>query len=171
MKQYLIDGNNIIHSNPNWKVIFDEDKERAKNLLVQKVVNHFKDSKNKITIFFDGFNFNHSFTNVSYNVSIKHAKNKTADETILITIEKSQNPRNLVVITTDLELQRKAKLWGCKVVSSEEFIEQLDKHENTNLEKPDELSMNEMNEWLRIFNQSENKEDDNRKSKNDFDID
>lgn len=171
MKQYLIDGNNIIHSNLDWKKIFDEDKERLKNLLVQKVVDHFKDSKNKITIFFDGFNFNHSFSNVSYNVSIKHAKNKTADETILITIQKSQNPRNLVVITSDSELRRKARLWGCTVISSEEFIRQLDNRKNTNLEKPDELSKNEVNEWLKIFTQSENKENDNHKSKNDFNID
>lgn len=165
MRIYLIDGNNVIHSNPEWKKLFDEDKERSKNLLVQKVVDHFKDSKNKATIFFDGFNFVHSFSNVSHNVSIKHAKNKSADETIVITIEKLQNPRNLVVITSDVELQRKARLRYSTVISSEDFIKQLDNRKVTNLEKPDELSKNEVNEWLKLFTQSENKEAEKGKSK------
>ncbi len=161
MKEYLIDGNNVIHSNIEWKKLFDEDKERSKNLLVQKIVDHFKDSRNKATIFFDGFNFVHSHSNVSHNVSIKHARNKSADETILINIEKSQNPQNLIVITSDLELQRKARLRYCTVISSDDFIKQLENRKVTNLEKPDELNKNEVKAWLKIFSQSKSKEDEN----------
>lgn len=160
MKTYLIDGNNVLRSNTDMKKLFEEDSERAKDLLIQKVVDHFKDSNNKITIFFDGFSFVHSFSNVSHNVSVKHAKNKTADDTILITIEKSKNTRNIIVVTSDLEVQKKAKVRLCEVMSSDEFIKKLSTRRVSSGEKPDKPTTREIEEWTRIFQNFENNSDD-----------
>lgn len=155
MLTYLIDGNNVLRANPEWEKVFKENPENAKDYFVQKVVDYFKDKKNQATIFFDGFNFFHSFSKVSNNVSIKHAKNKTADETILITIEKSKNPKNLVIVTNDIPLSKKAKLYQCRLISSSEFINMLTSTNTGSKDKPDELSKSDIDYWLRIFREND----------------
>lgn len=155
MLEYLIDGNNVIHANREWAKMFSDNPENAKNFFIQKVVDHFKDTKNKVTIFFDGFKFVHSFTIVSNNVNVKYAKNKTADETIIITIEKSRNKKRIVVITNDLQLSNKARLYQCKLISSNEFINMISiKKEGAN-NKPEQLSKSEVEYWLRMFEERE----------------
>ncbi len=155
MRTYLIDGNNVIHTEKDWEKIFLEDPERAKNLLVQKVVDYFQDKNNNAIIFFDGFNFIHSHSRRSRNVEIKHAKNKTADETILITIEKSKNTRNLIVVSNDAEVIRKAKLFQCSQKSSEEFIRELIRSNKSSdgSEKPNPTN-SEIEDWLKFFEQN-----------------
>lgn len=157
MLTYLIDGNNVIHANPDWEKTFNENPENAKNYLIQKVVDFFRDTKNQATIFFDGFTFVHSFSKISNNVSIKHSKNKTADETILITIEKSKNRKNLVVVTNDVPLSSKAKLYQCRIISANDFIKNLTTPKKSSSDKPEQLSKSEIEYWLRLFN--EGKED------------
>jgi len=156
MKIYLIDGNNVLRADKNWNQLFLEDPERAKNLLVQKVVDFLRDRNNKAIIFFDGFNFIHSHTKVSNKVEIKHAKNKTADETILITIEKHTNKKNLIIVSNDLELRNKAKLYQCQIESSEDFIKDLHKAKTSsgNLDKPDSKG-EDLNYWLRVFGEGD----------------
>lgn len=159
MKTYLIDGNNVIHAENNWEKIFFEDPERAKNLFVQKVVDHFRNKNNKAIIFFDGFNFVHSHSKVSKNVEVKHAKNKTADETIIITIEKSKNKKNLIVVSNDLGVIKKSKLLLCTHKSSEDFIKELNRSyfKSYGSEKPDPTN-EEKEFWIKIFNQKNDEE-------------
>jgi len=153
MKTYLIDGNNVLRAEKNWDKLFKEDTERAKDLLVQKVIDFLRDRDNRAIIFLDGFNFVHSHQKVSKNVEVKYAKNKTADETILITIEKQKNKRNLIIVTNDIELKNKAKLNECQVMSSKDFIQKLDKTKfpSKNSEKPDPIN-DDINYWLNEFN-------------------
>lgn len=151
MLKYLIDGNNVIHANKNWKKICNDDPDKAKDLLIQKVVDYFKDSQNRATIFFDGFNFVYSHTQISRNVEIKHSKNKTADETILSTIQKEKNKKNLVIITNDIELTRKTKIHQCQVRTSDEFINMIEIIKTTDESKPEKVSKSEVEYWLNIF--------------------
>ena len=152
MKTYLIDGNNVLRADKTWNKLFLEEPERAKDLLIQKVVDFLRDKNNRAIIFFDGFNFVHSHTKISKNVEIKHAKNKTADETILITIEKQTNKKNLIIVSNDLELRSKAKLYQCQIKSSEDFIKELNKSKNLSekIDKPD-LTNDDIKYWLKIF--------------------
>lgn len=159
MRTYLIDGNNVIHAEKNWEKIFFEEPESAKNLLVQKVVDYFQDKNNNAIIFFDGFNFIHSHSRISRNVEIKHAKNKTADETILLTIEKSKNAKNLIVVSNDVEVIKKAKLFQCAHKSSEEFIREINSSNSSSegLEKPTPTN-SELKYWIDLF--EKNKDDE-----------
>ncbi len=150
---YLIDGNNVIHEIPEWKKMFNEDAENAKDYLIQKVVDHFKNKKIEVTIFFDGFRFNHSFSKISNNVGVKHAKNKTADETILLTIQKEKNKKNIVVVTSDNELISKAKLYQCRVLSSKEFVRAISRQIQSAIDKPMEMNKSEIEYWLNLFNE------------------
>ncbi len=155
MLEYLIDGNNVIHAHHDWSKMFSDNQENAKNFFIQKVVDHFKDTGNKVTIFFDGFDFVHSFIKVSNNVNVKYAKNKTADETIIITIEKSKNKKRIVVVTNDLQLSNKARLYQCKLVSSNDFIDMINNKNIKTSDKPDQLSKSEIEYWLRMFEKRE----------------
>lgn len=159
MKTYLIDGNNVIRAEKEWNKLFLEDPEKAKNLLVQKVIDYFSNKNNNAIIFFDGFNFIHSHSKVSRNVEIKHAKNKTADETILITIEKHINKKNLIIVSNDQALRNKARLYQCGVESSEDFIIKLHNQKFFSGEdsKP-EPTPDEINELLNLFKRG-NKEE------------
>ncbi len=151
---YLIDGNNVIRANNEWDKMFIKDPENMKNLFIQKVTDHFKHTKNKVTIFFDGFSFVHSFSKVSNNVNVKYAKNKTADETILVTIEKTANKKNLVVVTNDIPLSNKAKLYQCRLISANDFISMINSKNKVDQDKPEELNKSEIEYWLKLFEQN-----------------
>lgn len=155
---YLIDGNNVIRANPEWDRLFVSNPDNAKNYFVQKVVDYFRGKKNIVTIFFDGFSFDHSFTKVSNNVNLKHAKNKTADEIILITIEKTKNKKNIVVVTDDKSLSSKIKLYQCRLISSQEFIKSLISYENRDIKQHENLSKSEIEYWLRLFQENKNRD-------------
>lgn len=154
---YLIDGNNVLRSNLEWNKLFEENPENAKDFFMQKLIDYFKDTKNQATVFFDGFKFTHSFSKLSSNVNIKHSKNKTADETILITIQKEKNKKNIVVVTNDIELGSKARLNQCKVISADEFVRNLSSAKKSDKDKPENPNDSEIQYFLRLFERNDGK--------------
>ncbi len=87
--------------------------------------------------------------------------NCTADDEIKRMVSGLENPRNCRVVSSDLEIQRFAKLYGARAVSSRDFFHELKctskgdeptgSREPDEKPKPDEQSPQEKDYWAKIF--------------------
>lgn len=119
MKQYLIDGNNVIGKDPELKSIQNKDPQDSREKLAWKLDRFFSKKKYKVHLHFDG----HSKEPIrTSKLRIHYSDNKTADEKIREQIEFTKNPKNLIVVTSDRALSEFAKVCSCSVSTSEDLI-------------------------------------------------
>jgi len=155
MKDYLIDGNNLIGKIPNLQSLQKKDKESARERLVLLLERYFHSRKIRVTIYFDGYRNSGIKTNA---FKINYSDSKTADEIIKKDISLSKNPRNLIVVSSDNEIAGFAKVCACEVILSEKFYETIvnengrDRGNEVKLEneKIDELSKSN-SEFVKLF--------------------
>lgn len=140
MRIVLVDGNNVIHKIQGLKKIFSDNPEAAQLSLYESIKG--KISKNdKLMLFFDGFS-----TIKSPNIIF--SGNKTADEIIRKYIEENYSKKKISVISSDAEILGLAKVCGCEILKSEDYVtqKQFDAKSNINHyfkeenEKPDRMS-------------------------------
>lgn len=162
MKEYLIDGNNLIGKVPNLQSLQKKDKESARERLVFFVERYFHSRKIKVTIYFDGYRNRGIKTN---GINVKYSDSKTADELIKKDISISKNPRNLVVVSSDNEIAGFARVCASEVMLSEQFYATAEKesggsnHNEIKLEneKIDEMSKSNR-EFVKLFGVDENED-------------
>ncbi len=122
MKHYIIDGNNVIHKVKAFSRFIRTDKQSPRERLIFMIENYFQGRSVKITIHYDGFE---RFPIRASIVKIIYSDKKTADDKIKHQIEDADNPRNIIVVTSDTGIKAFARKCGCEVISSENFIKQL----------------------------------------------
>lgn len=118
MKIILIDGNNVIHKSIQFKKIFMNDKIAARQSFVEKVKTHLGRGY-KIEFYFDGHS-EQSFSGIYFS------EDKTADELIRKKIENSTDHRNITVVSSDNGITGLAKVCGCTVIKSEDFLKDIE---------------------------------------------
>ena len=149
MKSYLIDGNNLIGKINSIKKIQDKDKQSARERLVMLIEQYFNTRKGKVFLHFDGFQ--NTPLSLSKGVIIYSEKSK-ADKKIKEQIEISKNSKNLIVISSDHEIQNFARVCSCDVVTSEEFAKELTSKKNINEEERRIKSIDDVEEFKKLFN-------------------
>ena len=152
MKSYLIDGNNLMGKIGSLKKVQNKNKESAREKLVFLIENYFYKKKGKIYLHFDGFE------NIPLKLSkgeIIYSEKSSADKNIKEQIERTKNPKNLVVISSDHEIQNFAKVCSCEVLSSEKFAIELASSKKINEEENKIKLMNDVDEFKRLFNVDE----------------
>ena len=97
----------------------DIQGEREK--LIAFVKNQERLFKHKVIIFFDGSNSFGSEDLSSKNCKVVFTYGGSADDAIIAFVIKHKNPRDIVVVTNDRELQNKAKANGCRIETNEQF--------------------------------------------------
>ena len=76
MKQYIIDGNNLIGKIPSLKILQKKDKQRSREKLEFMIDNYFNKKNAKVFLHFDG----HPKESIRINnATIVYSKNLTAD--------------------------------------------------------------------------------------------
>jgi len=148
MKQYVIDGNNVIGKIKKLKNLRQKDKQTSREKLVFMVDNFLRNKKVKCTIHFDGF----GQTPVKSTLSkIIYSNDKTADEKIKIQIEQTKNRKNLIVVTSDNNIRDFAKVCSCEILKSSDFGRMIG-HRSADSEqkKIDDMKNNE-EEFKRLF--------------------
>lgn len=136
MLHYILDGNNLIGQHQQLKQLQKNNKQLSREKLAFIIGNYFADKKASISLHFDGY--------AKESIQVRKAKiiyseNKTADENIKSEIEFAKNRSKIVLVSSDNNLKEFAKVCGCKVVSSLEFISMLNPKKNTgNAEKIDD---------------------------------
>jgi predicted RNA-binding protein with PIN domain len=122
MKHFIIDGNNLIGKIPSIKNLQRKDKRASRERLAFLLGRYFSTRRNMVTLHFDG----HKKESINATgLQIKYSETKTADDEIKVEIEKSKNPKNIIVVTSDGNVAEFARVYGCQVIKSEDFKKKL----------------------------------------------
>ena len=148
MKRYIIDGNNLIGKTESLKELHKKDKQLSRVKLAFMLERYFSKRKALVDLFFDGFE-NEPIK--VHGIKLNYSGYLTADEKIKKDIERSSNPRNLTVVTSDSNLQEFAKVCCCTVLKSEEFVRQINSVATQDEEQSKIAQLKNSEEFKKLF--------------------
>ena len=119
---FIIDGYNLIKQAPRLDKANLEDSRKALISLLS-VYQPQGSKRNRVTVVFDGLAGNFSALQPDPSIGIIFTQGESADDKIKRMVEKSDNPRNITVVTNDREIQRFARQNNAQVKTVEEFLE------------------------------------------------
>ncbi|MBK7266249.1 MAG: NYN domain-containing protein [Ignavibacteriales bacterium] len=119
MRIYFIDGNNLMGKIPSLKNKIKSDKIYVREQLVVQLDRAFGNSNNKVTLFLDGYMNDLIRSN---KMTIVYSNSRPADLVIKDEIDRSKNPRKLIVVSSDHEVINYGKKSCCDTMTSEDFI-------------------------------------------------
>ncbi|MGB9696254.1 MAG: NYN domain-containing protein [Ignavibacteria bacterium] len=140
---YLIDGNNVIHKIASLHKQFLLNPDFAARALVE-ICKSKLNKKVNIILVFDGYG-------KSYSKSIVFSGDKSADKIICNFIEANYLKEQIIVVSSDREILSKAKICGCKIISSGQFSKEILKEPVKGQDKPDRITQKEFEEFLEYF--------------------
>ena len=151
--KYLIDGHNLIARLPDLSLADPDDEEK----LVQRLARwRWRHSQHLVTVVFDpGEVAVHGQKRSRQSgIDVHYAAFGSNADTVLIrTIQRSRQPRQLVVVSSDRRIQAVARRAGAQIMAAETFAQMLE--EPVEAEEPSEedvlLSEEEVEAWLRVF--------------------
>ena len=126
---YLLDGNNILKSTPEFLQLADGNFIRAQYELVAHTAKILcsKGTENFACVFFDGTGLNYKFRPPP-NTKIVFSKEKTADSLIIAEIKRLHNLRmqgkyegEVIVVSDDHEIREAARIFGVMNWRTAEF--------------------------------------------------
>jgi hypothetical protein len=145
---YFLDGNNLIGHARGAARPSEEDRQA----LISEVSDRLRTNQAKAVIFFDGAGQRRT---VLGNLTVRDAGARGADEAIVGEIERSRTAREVIVVTADRELARRAKDAGARVIAPGEFWKQFGRR------KPQEGAREErrvdVDDWMRYFGDEKNR--------------
>jgi predicted RNA-binding protein with PIN domain len=155
---YLIDGHNLIPK-AGLSLRDVEDETHLINLLKEFA----RVRRKKIEVYFDGAPPGYPKKKKYGRVSAHFVrKGKTADDAILARLRQLGGAaRNYIVVSSDRQVRANAESFHARVLSSEEFavlLRQPSSEEYAEEEKPQNLSEEDVEAWMKIF--GENKDGD-----------
>jgi len=148
VKHYIIDGNNLIGKIKSLNQIQNRNKQHSREKLVFLLGRHFDKRKASVNLHFDGFE--NDTIRVSW-IKIIYSGSLTADEKIKCEIEKSKNPKNNILITSDSNLAEFGRVCSCQIIKSEEFAKQLLSSNSTEEEQAKIDAINSAEEFKKLF--------------------
>jgi len=148
VKHYIIDGNNLIGKIKSLNQIQKRNKQHSREKLAFLLGRHFEKGKASVNLHFDGFE--NDAIRVS-GIKIIYSASLTADEKIKCEIEKSKNPKNNILVTSDNNLAEFGRVCSCDVIKSEEFAKQLLSSSSPNEEQAKIDAINSAEEFKKLF--------------------
>lgn len=156
----IIDAWNVIWKIPEISELIPDDLAQARTKFNLVIKNYFQKKKSVYKIIYDGQPGIISSKYEFKGQDVQFSKNpQSADQKILSFLKIQNNPSIWTIVSSDRELSGKAKNLGVKVISSEEFILKLKKNRNQipndSKKSNPNLSKNEINDWLELFDSRE----------------
>ena len=155
---YIIDGHNLIPKIPGLSLQDIEDEMQ----LVKMLQEFCRINRKQVEVFFDNAPPGQSAARNYGNVVARFVREGgTADQAIHRKLKRlGGEARNWTVISSDREVQVNARALRSKVISSEVFAQQMIEVLGGSGESPidseDELSSQEVEDWMQIFGFDEN---------------
>lgn len=148
MKHYIIDGNNLIGKIHSLKLLQKKDKQKSREKLAFMIDNFFSRRKAKVSLHFDGFEKD---SIKILNAKIIYSNSNTADDKIKIEISGSKNPRNIIVVSSDINIIDFSKACYCSTIKCEDFAARLLKKDEAEDEKKRIDEINNIEEFKKLF--------------------
>ncbi|TAN60438.1 hypothetical protein EPN16_05385 [bacterium] len=123
---FIIDGYNLIKQAPRLDKTNLEDSRKALISLLS-IYQPQGSKRNRVTVVYDGREGSFSASGSSSSVGIIFAQGESADDKIKRMVEKSENPRNVVVVTNDREIRSFVRQRGAQVITVEDFLAKCDR--------------------------------------------
>jgi predicted RNA-binding protein with PIN domain len=155
---FLIDGHNLIGHLPGLDLDDPHDEEK----LLAHLRRYRARTGHHLTVFFDpGSSYHPAETKNSGGVTVRFARRgQTADQLILRRLRKVINPQSFMLVTSDRAIRQAAQLAGVRLLTAQEFGQQLlqlsvetKPEEDEDYQADVQLSEDEVAEWLEIFKQ------------------
>lgn len=132
IKEYIIDGNNLIGKIKELHQLQTKDKVSSREKLAWMLERYFINRPVKVKLHFDG----HYKEPIRVSkIRIEYSGNKTADENIKRDITIANNPKLVAVVSSDHNVMEFAKVNSCTVMKSENFARKLNAKADNNLEE------------------------------------
>lgn len=122
---FIIDGYNLIKQAPHLNKASLEDSRKALISLLS-LYQPQGSRRNRVTVVYDGRQGSFSAPGYSSSVGIIFTQGESADDKIKRMVEKSENPRNVAVVTNDREIQCFARQRRAQVITVEDFLAKCD---------------------------------------------
>jgi len=128
MQKIIIDGYNLLHADPELKRTVRADLRGARRGLVRRLKGYLESKNVRLTVVFDGRG---GLTDVNVEIPgrlqvLYSAAGQSADELILHILEEARNPREYMVVTSDVaDIGRVASSMGVKVLPSTDFLSRI----------------------------------------------
>ena len=148
MKHYIIDGNNLIGKIKSLNQLQKKNKQHSREKLAFLLSRYFNKKNTPVSLHFDGFE-NDAIK--ASGIKIIYSGSLTADEKIKHEIERSENPKNNILVTSDSNLAEFGRVCSCQVLKSEEFAKQINSENSVNEEQAKIDAINSTEEFKKLF--------------------
>jgi predicted RNA-binding protein with PIN domain len=158
---WLVDGHNLIGQMPNLRLSDPNDEEK----LLEYLRRYRARTGHQLTVVFDaGQSYQPAETKKRGGITIQYAPHgRTADQLIIRRLRRVKNPQGTMVVSSDRAIRQAARQVGVRVVTAQEFGQQLlaltsgsNPTEDEDNQADIRLSADEIEEWLSIFSQQDN---------------
>jgi len=160
---YLIDGYNVIYADDELaKLMKDGLLERAREELMRLLVQFKAATGQKVSVVFDGSSpYGGLSSDARMGIRmIFSRKPEKADDIIMEEIVRESNPAQLMVVSSDREIQKQAMEFRAQTLDADSFLNLMERILRPQTEqKPLEpgekygkpISQREIDQWLEIF--------------------
>ena len=161
----IIDGNNLLHAMHALAPIPAVGRET----LVKVIERWARRGSDVVTLVFDGPKpFGGLGAQMaSSRIGVRFSAPQTADDVIVATVKRTRDPASLRVITGDTAIRHEARMRRCIHTESNAFVKELfatpteqTKRADPNEDKPTAIAPDEVDEWLKIFDEVPDTTDD-----------
>ena len=126
MQKIIIDGYNVIHADPRLqKKLAGGGLERAREGLLARIRAYLEERDVSVTVVFDGRGgLSVAEAIVPGRLQVVYsASGQTADEVIVESLHRAANPREFIVVTSDMaDIGRSVRAIGAEVMLSPAFL-------------------------------------------------
>ena len=129
----LIDGYNVLHTQPHLKELMRRDRERARYQLIRLIESTAMELADQVTLVFDGVErgIDAGLSRPRFEV-IYASEELSADGLIERLVDQATEPTRLCVVTSDLLEQRTVAGSGAATMSAHDFMDRCSKKTGTN---------------------------------------
>jgi predicted RNA-binding protein with PIN domain len=124
-QKIVVDAYNVIYADDDLRRVAIKDLERARRRLVSRLVSYVREKELQVTLVFDGKGtMTDAETVLPGKIQAVYTpRHQTADDLIISMIAASENPKEIIVVTSDrAHIRPAAAQAGCPVVGSREFL-------------------------------------------------
>jgi predicted RNA-binding protein with PIN domain len=167
MQKIIVDGYNVIHADPDLVREAGRAMESARGALLGRLRAYIASRQVQVTVVFDGAGgMVDAESLVPGRLQVLYsASGQSADEVIVETLRRHPNPREYIVVTSDMaDIGRAVRAVGATVMPSAAFLERLATTDEPAQappaagEKP-EPSADDVDYWLRRFGETGDQDD------------
>lgn len=154
MQKLIVDGYNVVHADPRLTRLARSDLQAARSELIRRLTRYLGSKNVLLTVVFDGHG---GITDVDVEIPgrlqvMYSPSGQTADELILEILEAAANPREYVVVTSDMaDIGRSAKSIGASILKSPDFLARIEPRGSKSRNAPSDATNDDVDYWMRRF--------------------